>query len=70
MPGDVEGPGDRLKGDAECVRGECSADNAVAVAPPDGLPDVVIVRGCEGEVVCCCEVGEGEDVALPCWMAE
>lgn len=69
-PGDVEGPGDRLKGEVECVRGEWRADNAVVVAPADGFVDVVIVRGCAGEEACCCEEEEGEEVALPCWMAE
>jgi phage/plasmid primase-like uncharacterized protein len=65
VPGDVEGPGDRLKGDVEWGLGEWSCDNAVVVAPPDGFVDVVIVRGCEGEGVCCCVVEE-VGVALPC----
>ena len=69
VPGDAEGPGDRLKGDVEFGRGACSCDNAVVVAPPEGFVDVVIVRGCVGEGVCCCVVEEGE-VALPCWIAE
>jgi hypothetical protein len=68
-PGEFEGPGDRLNGDVECVRGEWRAESAVVVAL-EGFVEVVMVRGCEGEEVCwCCWEGdEGEDVALP-WMA-
>jgi hypothetical protein len=55
------------------VRGDWRAVIAVVVAP-EGLVDVVMVRGCEGEgpgeVCACCVVGEGDGVALPCWMAE
>ncbi|KAF4629231.1 hypothetical protein G7Y89_g8921 [Cudoniella acicularis] len=51
-PGDVEGPGDRDKGEVECVRGEWSVVNAADVAP---FEEVVIVRGCEGEEACCCD---------------
>jgi hypothetical protein len=70
VPGELEGPGDRLNGDVECVRGECNADSAVVVAL-EGFVDVVMDRGCDGEVVCvwCCEGEEGEGVALPCCMA-
>jgi hypothetical protein len=70
VPGEFEGPGDRLNGDVECVRGECNADSAVVVAP-EGFVDVVMDRGCDGEEVCvwCCEGEEGEGVALPCCMA-
>lgn len=57
-----------------CVRGDVSAVSAEVVAP--GFADVVIVRGCEGDVVCDC-VFEDEDatpadavVALPAWTAE
>lgn len=66
-------PGDLLNGDVECVRGECKEVKAVVVAPADGgLVEVLIVRGCEGEVcvVCVLEEDEGEEVALPCWIAE
>jgi len=66
------GPGDLLKGEAECVRGEWRDVSAVVVAPADGFVDVVIVLGCDGEEECGCVFWdvEGEDVALPCWMAE
>jgi len=66
------GPGDLPKGEVECVRGECIDVSAVVVAPAEGLVDVVIVRGCEGDDECGCVLcdEEGEDVALPCWIAE
>jgi hypothetical protein len=69
VPGEFEGPGDRLNGDVECVRGEWRAESAVVVAL-EGFVEVVMVRGWDGEEVCwcCCEGDEGEDVALP-WMA-
>jgi len=48
-------PGDLLKGEVECVRGEWREVRAVVVAPADGgLVDVLIVRGCEGEECCAC----------------
>jgi hypothetical protein len=66
------GPGDRLSGEVECVLGEWRAESAVVVAP-DGLADVVIERGCDGDEVWVCvwcwEGEEGEEVAFPCWMA-
>jgi hypothetical protein len=66
-PGEFDGPGDRLNGDVECVRGECRAERAVVVAL-EGFVEVVMVRGWDGEEACwcCCEGDEGEDVALPC----
>jgi len=50
-------PGDRLKGEVECVRGECRDVRADVVAP--GFVDVVIVRGVEeGDVTLVCVVEE------------
>jgi len=63
-------PGDLLKGDVECVRGEWREVRAVVVAPAEGFVEVVIVRGCEGDEECVFCVEDGEEVALPCWMAE
>jgi len=52
--GNVDGPGERRKGDVDFVRGGWSVDNAVVVAPlADDFVDVVIVRGCGREAVCC-----------------
>ena len=85
-PGEFDGvsvPGERERGDVECVRGECKVDNAVVVAPGFEVVED-IVRGCVDEgvdaevvVVCVdCEVGDmledGEEaeLALPCWRAE
>lgn len=70
-PGEFEGPGERLNGDVEWVRGECRAERAVVVALEGFVAVVVVmVRGWEGEVVCwCCWEGDvGEDVAL-LWIA-
>jgi len=50
--GDVEGPGDRLRGELE-VRGEWRDVRAVVVALEGfEVVDVDMVRGCEGEVPC------------------
>jgi len=69
----LDGPGDLLNGDVE-VRGEWRDVKAVVVAPAEGLVDVVIVRGWEGEVCVVWgwweEEEEGAEVAFPCWMAE
>lgn len=65
------GPGDLLREEVECVRGECKDVRAVVVAPVEGFVLVVIVRGWEGEVcVGWWEEEEGAAVAFPCWMAE
>jgi hypothetical protein len=69
------GPGDRERGEVECVRGEWRDVSAAVVAPdPFGFVAVVIDRGCDGDEACVfgdVEVREvGEDVAFPCWIAE
>lgn len=74
-------PGEVDRGDVECVRGDARAVSADVVAPDleevDVEVEVVIVRGCEGELVvvvwllvCACCEEDGDGLALPCCIAE